>query len=69
MELLETQIKANPYYSCRGQFHQRVYAQLLCPQIPKAKKAALVDCHFYTFGICGLKAAHKMLVKLTPGYV
>ena len=35
-----------------GQFHQCVYAQLLCAQIPKAQKAAGPDCLFGAFGIC-----------------
>ena len=39
----------------RGQFHQRFYAQLLCPQIPKVQKAAWVDWVFYAFGICRSK--------------
>ena len=51
----------------RGQFHQLVNAQLLQPQILKAQKAARVHCFFALLGSARVKAAHKMLVKLTPG--
>ena len=44
-----------------------VCAQLLSPQIPKTQKAARVDCLFTLLGSAGVKAAHKMLVKLIPG--
>ena len=36
----------------RCQFHQRVYAQLLHAKVPKAQKAAWIDCLFCAFGIC-----------------
>ena len=39
------------HFTTRDQFHQRVYTQLLCLQIPKAQKATWVDCLFYAFGI------------------
>ena len=48
-----------------GQFHQSVDAKLKHLQIPKAKKAAWVDCLFALLGSASVKAASKMLVKLT----
>jgi len=50
-----------------GQFHQHVYEQLFCVQIPKAQKDYQLDCIFYAFESALVKAAHKMLGKLTPG--
>ena len=50
-----------------GQFHQLNYVKLLCVQILKAQKAAWIDCLFALFGYVRIKAARKMLVKLTPG--
>ena len=50
-----------------GQFHQRVYVQLLRTQIPKLQKAAWVDRLFVLLGFVRVKAARKILVKLTPG--
>ena len=44
----------------KGQFHQRVYAQLL-----HVKKLLDLQLSFCAFGICMLKAARKMLMKLT----
>ena len=52
----------------RGQFHQRNYAQLLRKQDPKAQKAAWDDCRFALLGSAWVKAARKMLVKLTLDY-
>ena len=49
-----------------GQFHQRVYPQLLCPQIPKAQKTACIDCLYTLLGSAGVKAACEMLVKKSP---
>ena len=51
-----------------GRFHQHTYAQLLCMQIQKAQKAARLDCLFGLLGPARVKAALKMLVKLTPDY-
>ena len=47
-----------------GQFHQRVYEQLLRMQILKGQKALTV--FFALLGSALVKAACKMLVKLTP---
>ena len=49
-----------------GWFHQRVYVQLLRAQILKAQKVAWHDCFFVLLGSSSVKAANKMLVKLTP---
>ena len=49
------------------QFHQRVYVQLLLAQILTTQKAVWVDCLFALLGSACVKAAHKMLMKLTPG--
>jgi len=51
----------------RFQFHQCAYTKLLRMQIPKVQKAAILDCLFALLGPAWVKAAHKMLVKLTPG--
>ena len=48
-----------------GRFHQHIYAQLLCTQIPKAQKADWIYCLFALLGFARVKAARKMLVKLT----
>ena len=50
----------------RGQFHQRLYAQLLRKKVLKAQKAAWFDCLFALLGSAHVKAASKMMVKLTP---
>ena len=43
-----------------GKFHQRVHLQLLRVQIPKAQKAALVDCLFCASWTCAhVKAARE----------
>ena len=49
-----------------GQFNQPVYAQLLSKQVPKAQKAAWFDCLIVSLGSACVKAAHKVMVKLTP---
>ena len=49
-----------------GQFHQHVYTQLLGQQIQKAQKAAWIDCLFLLLRSAPIKAARKMLAKLTP---
>jgi len=47
--------KVLPLYY-RGRFHQHVYKQLLCAQIPKAqKKSSHWQVSFCTFGICKIK--------------
>ena len=49
-----------------GQFHQRVYGQLLRLLILKVQKAAWVECLFFAFGIYMRKSCFlKMLVKST----
>ena len=51
-----------------GQFHQHVYEQILCLQIPKTQKKLLnLTVFFALLGSARVKAACKMLVKLTPG--
>ena len=52
----------------RGRFHQRVYPQLLRSQISKVQKVAWVDCLFVLLGSASIKAARKMMAKLTPGF-
>ena len=53
-----------------GQFHQRVYAQLLHKQIPKVQTSCLSLLLFLRFlGSAHVKAKCKMLVKLTHGDV
>jgi len=43
------------------------YKQLLRAQIPKAqKRQSGQPCHFTLLGPMSIKAAHKMLMKLTP---
>ena len=48
------------------QFHQCVYGQLLLMQIPKAVKAALVDCLFVLLGSACVKAACKHIDEIDP---
>ena len=50
----------------RGQFHQCFLPAALCAQILKVEKAACFNCLFYILGTARVKAAHKMLMKLTP---
>ena len=50
----------------RGQFHQRVYVQLLCAQIPKVQKASWADCLFALFGFLRVKAACKHIDEIDP---
>ena len=47
----------------RGQFHQRVYVQLLRAQIPKAQKLLELTVFFAHFGSMRVKAVRKMLMK------
>jgi hypothetical protein len=43
------------------------YVQLFCVQIPKAQKNTDSETVFFALlGSVGVKAEHKMLVKLTP---
>jgi len=52
----------------RGQFHKQVYAQLLQAKVTKVKKRHWwLDCLFAHLGSAPIKAAHKMLMKLTTG--
>ena len=48
-----------------GQFHQFVYVQLLRPQILKAQKLLDLTVFFALLGSGHVKAASKMLLKLT----
>ena len=48
-----------------GQFHQQIFEQLLRVKILKAQKVAWIDCFFVLLGSECVKAARKMLVKLT----
>ncbi len=50
----------------RGRFHQHVYAQLLCPQIPKAQKGSQVISVFCTFGICMHKSCSENVGEIDP---
>ena len=52
-----------------GQFHQRVYAQLLRSQIPKTQNLLNSTVFLVLSGSECVKAARKMLVKLTLGIV
>jgi hypothetical protein len=50
-----------------GQFHQHVYSKFLCTKIPKAQKdTQVISVFFALFWSASVKAACKMLVKLTP---
>ena len=51
----------------RGQFHQYVYAQLLRKQVSKGKKLLDLTVFFVLLGSAHVKAARKMMVKLTQG--
>ena len=54
-------------FAPRGQFHQRVYALLLRPQIPKSAKSCLsLTVFFALLGSAGTKAERKMLEKILP---
>ena len=44
--------KMKLHLNTRGQFHQHVYVQLLCMQIPKAQKRQSTKAAFCAFGIC-----------------
>jgi len=44
------------------------YEKLLCVQIPKAQKYSQVVNFFALSGSWGVKAAHKTMMKLTPGH-
>ena len=47
----------------RGQFHQRVYAQLLRSQIPKVQKRPSTQA---AAGSAGVKAARKHVDEIDP---
>ena len=49
-----------------SQFHQHVYTQLLCTQIPKAQKAALLDSLLCTFGVCACKSCLQNVDEIDP---
>jgi len=46
-----------------------IYGQLLCSQIPKAHKNSQVVSLFALLGSVHVKAAHRTLMKFTPGKV
>ena len=50
-----------------GQFHQRLYAKLLRPRSQTRKKLLELTVSFMILGSACVKAACKMLVKLTQG--
>ena len=53
-----------------GSISPTFYEQLLRVQIPKAQKAALLDCLFFALlGTALVKTARRTLVKLTLGRV
>ena len=51
----------------RGQFHQRVYVQLLRSQIPKAQKAVELTVFLRFWDLQAKKVDVNTLMKLTPG--
>ena len=51
----------------RFQFHQRVYAQLLRTQVPKAQKDSQLKQLFALSGSACVKAARKHVNKIDPG--
>ena len=75
LHFLRQQIKCTKYTTAlslflltRGQFYQRVYSQLLRTQIPKAQESFLNWLSLFALlGSTRVKAAHKILMKLTPG--
>ncbi len=51
-----------------GQFHQHVYVQLLRIHVLKAQRQSDHRCLFALLGSERIKAARKMLAKLTHAY-
>ena len=50
----------------RGQFHRRVYPQLLPAQIPKVQKVSQVKHLFGLLGSAHLKAVRKHIDEIDP---
>jgi len=49
-----------------GRFHQHLTKILYARRFKKHKNDSQAVSLFFNFGICGVKAAREMLMKLTP---
>jgi len=61
-------LKLNTEKEYKGQFHQHVYAKLLCAQISKRKNSVKLSVPFLLLRSACVKAVRKMLMILTPGF-